>query len=76
MQTRQLTKSKDFDIIRPSTKSKGEDKMDKMKKLEELVYLATDDDSQQQEIMDLVKKIIEDTKVETRVEVLKAHRLI
>ena len=50
--------------------------MDKMKKLEELVYLATDDDSQQQKIMDLVKEIVEDTKVETRVEVLRIHRLI
>lgn len=50
--------------------------MDKMKKLEELVYLATDDDIRQQEIMDLVKEIVEDTKVETRVEVLRIHKLI
>lgn len=50
--------------------------MDKMKKLEEMVYLATDDDSQQQEIMDLVKEIVEDAKVETRVEVLRIHKLI
>ena len=50
--------------------------MGMMKKLEELVYLATDDDSQRQKIMDLVKKIVEDTKVETRVEVLRIHRLI
>ena len=49
--------------------------MDKMKKLEELVYLATDDDGHQQEIMDLVKEIIEDIKAETRVEVLKTYRL-
>ena len=47
-----------------------------MKKLEELVYRATDDDSQRQKIMDLVKEIVEDTKVETRVEVLRIHRLI
>lgn len=50
--------------------------MDKMKKLEEMVYLATDDDSQRQKIMDLVKEIVEDTKMETRVEVLRIHRLI
>lgn len=50
--------------------------MDKMKKLEEMVYLAMDDDSRRQEIMGLVKEIVEDAKVETRVEVLKAHRLI
>ena len=50
--------------------------MDMMKKLEKLVYRATDDDSQRQKIMDLVKKIVEDTKVETRVEVLKIHKLI
>ncbi len=50
--------------------------MDKMKKLEKLVYRATDDDSQRQKIMDLVKEIVEDTKVETRVEVLRIHRLI
>jgi hypothetical protein len=50
--------------------------MDMMKKLEELVYCATDDDSQRQKIMDLVKEIVEDTKVETRVEVLKIHKLI
>ena len=50
--------------------------MDMMKKLEKLVYRATDDDSQRQKIMDLVKEIVEDTKVETRVEVLKIHRLI
>jgi len=50
--------------------------MDKMKKLEQLVYLAIDDDSRRQEIMDLMKEIVEDTKVKTRVEVLKIHRLI